>query len=117
MYFAATAFGKTVVCSKFIAEKKMNTLILLQSSALIEQWNKALSHFLTIDEALPEYDQRVKEEKIKLNRKNSKETMIHRQEFIDIAMAGSLFRKGEFHPRLKEYGMIILDECHHAASR
>ena len=45
---AATAFGKTVVCSKFIAEKKVNTLILLQSSALIEQWNKALSHFLTI---------------------------------------------------------------------
>ncbi|WP_219718818.1 DEAD/DEAH box helicase [Massilicoli timonensis] len=35
---------------------------------------------------------------------------------IDIAMAGSLCKKGEFHPKLKEYGMVILDECHHAAS-
>ena len=33
---AATAFGKTVVCSAIIAEKKVNTLIVLESSALIE---------------------------------------------------------------------------------
>ena len=114
---AATAFGKTVVCSKFIAEKKVNTLILLQSSALIEQWNKALSHFLTIDEALPEYE-------TPTGRKKKRSNLIGKIQgnydtstgIIDIAMVGSLFRKGEFHPRLKEYGMIILDECHHAAS-
>ncbi len=34
----------------------------------------------------------------------------------DIAMAGSVCKKGEFHRRLKEYGMVIVDECHHAAS-
>ena len=32
---AATAFGKTVVCSALIAERKVNTLIILESSALI----------------------------------------------------------------------------------
>jgi len=52
---AATAFGKTVVCSNLIAQKKVNTLILLESSALIEQWENALSTFLKIDEELPEY--------------------------------------------------------------
>ena len=35
---AATAFGKTVVCSSLIAERKVSTLILLESSALIDQW-------------------------------------------------------------------------------
>lgn len=35
---------------------------------------------------------------------------------IDIAMAGSLCRKGEYHAFLNDYGMIIVDECHHAAS-
>lgn len=35
---------------------------------------------------------------------------------IDIAMAGSICKKGKFHKLLNEYGMIIVDECHHAAS-
>jgi superfamily II DNA or RNA helicase len=35
---------------------------------------------------------------------------------VDIAMAGSLFRKGSFHEFLDSYGMVIVDECHHAAS-
>lgn len=35
---AATAFGKTVVCSYLIAARKVSTLILLESSSLIEQW-------------------------------------------------------------------------------
>lgn len=52
---AATAFGKTVVCSAIIAEKKVNTLIILESSALMEQWKEALDEFLDINEELPEY--------------------------------------------------------------
>jgi hypothetical protein len=35
---------------------------------------------------------------------------------IDVAMIRSLKKKGEFHPMLKEYGQVIMDECHHAAS-
>ena len=31
-------------------------------------------------------------------------------------MVGSLCKKGEYHKRLKDYGLVILDECHHAAS-
>lgn len=42
---AATAFGKTVVCSNLISQKKVNTLILLESSSLIEQWKKIPLHF------------------------------------------------------------------------
>lgn len=114
---AATAFGKTVVCSNIIASKKVSTLILLESSALIEQWQKALESFLIIDEKLPEYitpTGRVKRRKSMIGLiHGSKDTSTG---IIDIAMVRSLKKNGELHNRLKSYGMIIVDECHHSAS-
>jgi hypothetical protein len=35
---------------------------------------------------------------------------------VDIAMVGSLCKKGEFHNLLNDYGLVLIDECHHAAS-
>lgn len=114
---AATAFGKTVVCSAMIAEKKVNTLIILESSALLEQWKDALEKFLDIDEKLPEY-------KTKTGRIRVRKSLIGKLQgahdsmtgIVDIAMAGSLCKKGEWHPLLDQYGIVIVDECHHAAS-
>lgn len=115
--YAATAFGKTVVCSAIIAEKKVNTLILLESSSLIEQCKEALEKFLDIAEEPPEYETktgRVKIRKSVIGRlQGAHDSMTG---IIDIAMVGSLFRKGKYHELLNEYGMIIVDECHHAAS-
>lgn len=114
---AATAFGKTVVCCSIIAQKKVNTLIILQSSALMEQWAEALNKFLVINEEPPECETqsgRIKRRKSvigSLQGAHDSTTGI-----IDIAMAGSIIKKGEYHKRLKEYGLVILDECHHAAS-
>ena len=114
---AATAFGKTVVATAMIAEKKTSTLILLESSALIEQWEKAILHFLTINEDFPDYVTKsgnVRKRKSligKIQGSHDSSTGI-----IDIAMVGSLFKKDEPHPLLKDYGLIITDECHHSAS-
>ena len=114
---AATAFGKTVVCSYLIAARKVSTLILLESSSLIEQWQEALLRFLMIDEELPEYQtpsgQTRKRKSIIGKLQGAHDSMTG---IIDIAMAGSLYKKGEFHPKLQDYGMVIVDECHHAAS-
>lgn len=114
---AATGFGKTVVCSNIIAEKKTSTLILLESSALFEQWEKALGRFLNIDEELPEYTTktgRIKKRKSLIGTiQGAKDTSTG---IVDIAMVGSLCKKGKFHPRLKEYGLVLVDECHHSAS-
>jgi superfamily II DNA or RNA helicase len=52
---AATAFGKTVVSSYIIAQRRVNTLIILQSKDLLEQWVESLQRFLTIDEEPPFY--------------------------------------------------------------
>ena len=35
---------------------------------------------------------------------------------VDIAMVGSLCKKGEFHNLLNDYGLVIIDECNHSAS-
>ena len=114
---AATAFGKTVVCSKLIAERKVSTIILLESSALIEQWMGALQDFLDIREELPEY----RTPSGRIRRRKSVIGRIHGAHdsstgIVDIAMVGSLCKKGKLHPRLQEYGMCIMDECHHAAT-
>lgn len=114
---AATAFGKTVVCGNLIAQMRINTLILLESSSLIEQWEKSLSAFLTIGEELPEY-------KTKTGRTKKRKSVVGVIQgakdtstgIVDIAMVGSLYKKGELHPRLKDYGMVLIDECHHSAS-
>ena len=34
----------------------------------------------------------------------------------DVAMVGSVYRKGEIFPEIDRYGLVIMDECHHAAS-
>lgn len=114
---AATAFGKTVVCSYLIAERKVNTLILLQSKDLLDQWVDELNKFLDIKEEPPEYA-------TKTGRKKKRDSVIgilHGGKntltgIIDVAMAGSLYGKGQFNDLIHSYGMVIMDECHHAAS-
>lgn len=101
---AAKAFGKTVVCSAMIAERKVNTLILLESSSLIEQWEESLKRFLRIEEEPPEYQ-------TKTGRIRRRKSIIGKLQgahdsmtgIIDIAMVGSLCKKGEFHEKLKMY--------------
>ena len=114
---ATTAFGKTVLCADLIATKKVNTLILLESSSLLEQWKDKLQTFLDINEELPEYTTPkglIKKRKSLIGTlQGSHDSMAG---IIDIAMAGSICKKGKFHKLLNEYGMIIVDECHHAAS-
>lgn len=91
---AATAFGKTVVSSAIIAQKKVNTLIILESSALMEQWKEALDKFLDINEELPAYE-------TKTGRVRKRKSLVGTLQgahdsmtgIIDIAMAGSLCKK------------------------
>ena len=114
---AATAFGKTVVCSYLIAERRVNTLILLESTDLISQWEEELGKFLNIDEEPPEYQTKTgrvkKRDSVIGTLRGGKDTLTG---IVDIAMVGSLYKKGKFHEKLNSYGMVIMDECHHAAS-
>ncbi len=46
---ATTAFGKTVTTIGLIVERKVNTLILVHTKALLDQWKARLEEFLQID--------------------------------------------------------------------
>ncbi|SDH58708.1 hypothetical protein SAMN05421493_10253 [Pseudobutyrivibrio sp. 49] len=114
---AATAFGKTVVCCDLIAKHQVNTLILVDKAELMNQWTERLKEFLVIDEELPEY-------KTKTGRVKRRKDLIGNLQgahdsltgIVDVAMIRSLKKKDGLHPFLKQYGQVILDECHHGAS-
>lgn len=93
------------MCSKLIAERKVSTLILLESSALMDQWADALQDFLDIQEELPEYQTpsgRIRKRKSMIGRihgAHDSSTGI-----IDIAMVGSLCKKENFIPDCRNTG-------------
>ncbi len=114
---ASTAFGKTVVCSYLIAERKVNTLILLQSKDLLEQWVDELNKFLIIDEEPPVYKTKSGRER----RRKSVVGILHGSKntltgIIDVAMVGSMYGRGKFNDLINSYGMVLMDECHHCGS-
>ncbi len=114
---AATAFGKTVVCSYLISQIKVSTLILLQSKDLLLQWVEELNKFLIIDEDIPFYEtkngKKKRRESVIGVLQGSKNTLTG---IVDVVMVQSLVGKDNLDELLDNYGMVIMDECHHAAS-
>lgn len=115
---ATTAFGKTVIGAYLIGQRKVNTLILVQSSALLEQWKSSLEQFLDIHEVLPELPKkrgRKKKRHLIGQIGSGKNTC---SGIIDIAIMQSLFEGEEKTVKsfVAEYGMVIVDECHHVAA-
>jgi len=110
---ATTAFGKTVIGAKLISTKKVNTLILVHRQQLLSQWRERLEQFLIIDESLPEPPKkrgRKREQNIIGHMAAGKDRL---SSIVDIAVMQSLNTKGEVKEAVKNYGMIIVDECHH----
>jgi superfamily II DNA or RNA helicase len=110
---AATAFGKTVIAARLIAERKTNTLILMHRQQILSQWMTKLAQFLDIDEELPEVPK-------KRGRKPWRGLIgqigAGRERpsgIIDVAIMQSLTNDGEVKECVKGYGMVIVDECHH----
>ncbi|MGD1083726.1 MAG: DEAD/DEAH box helicase family protein [Verrucomicrobiota bacterium] len=99
---ATTAFGKTVVAAWLIAQRGVNTLVLVHRQQLLEQWIERLSSFLdpparTIG---------------RLGGGRNKLTGL-----LDVALLQSLVRKEVVDDRVAEYGHLIVDECHHISAR
>lgn len=113
---ATTAFGKTVIASYLIGKRKTNTLILVHTQSLMSQWQKALENFLAIDAAPP------KKANTKGKRKPwspigilgaGKDTL---NGIVDVAVMQSLINEDEVKDLVRNYGMIIVDECHHISA-
>ncbi|MBN7117370.1 DEAD/DEAH box helicase [Pseudomonas oleovorans] len=99
--YAPTAFGKTVTAAALIAQRGVNTLVLVHRTELLQQWKERLQAFLGADKT-----------KIgTIGGGKAKPTGI-----IDIAVMQSLSRQGEVSKQVKNYGQIIVDECHHLSA-
>lgn len=112
--YAATAFGKTVTGIAMIAYKKVNTLILVHTKALLDQWRERLEQYIEVDfepEEQPKGRGRRKKFK-KFGALSSIENSLNGK--IDIALLQSCISDNEVKPFVRGYGMVIVDECHHA---
>ncbi len=95
---ATTAFGKTVLAAWLIAQRGVNTLVLVHRQQLLEQWIERLSAFLN----------RPAKEIGRLGGGRRKLTGS-----LDVALIQSLARRGSVDDRVAGYGHLIVDECHH----
>ncbi len=96
---APTAFGKTTLAAYIIAERKINTLVLVHRRLLMDQWHERLQAFLDTD-----FIGRIGGGRDK------------RTGSIDVGMIQSLNHKGVVKDLVAEYGQVILDECHHGSA-
>jgi superfamily II DNA or RNA helicase/very-short-patch-repair endonuclease len=98
---ATTAFGKTVVAAWLIAQRGVNTLVLVHRRQLLDQWVERLSTFLDIPAK-------------SIGRIGGGKSRPTGQ--IDVGIIQSLVRKGVVDDRVAEYGHVIIDECHHLSA-
>ena len=113
---ATTAFGKTVIASYIVSQRKTNTLVLVHTQALMQQWKKSLEQFLTFDITHPE------QRKGRGRKKTwspvgllgaGKDAL---NGIVDVAVMQSLVDGDEVKELVRNYGMIIVDECHHVSA-
>jgi superfamily II DNA or RNA helicase/very-short-patch-repair endonuclease len=98
---ATTAFGKTVIAAWLIAQRGVNTLVLVHRRQLLEQWVERLSCFLGVPaKAIGQ---------IGAGRKRPTGT-------LDVAIMQSMVRQGVVDDRVGDYGHLVVDECHHLSA-
>jgi superfamily II DNA or RNA helicase/very-short-patch-repair endonuclease len=99
---ATTAFGKTVVAAWLIAQRSVNTLVLVHRRQLLDQWVERLSTFLNIS-----------------NREIGRIGGGRRKPTgkLDVAVIQSLVRNAVVEDYVGEYGHVVVDECHHLSAR
>lgn len=98
---AATGFGKTVVAAAMIAERGVNTLVLVYRRQLMDQWVMQLGAFLNLQHATVG--------RVGGGKRNPGGV-------IDVAMLQSLVRGNVVADLVADYGHLIVDECHHLSA-
>lgn len=112
---ATTAFGKTVIASHLISERKVNTLILVHTQSLMQQWKKSLECFLNLEtEPLLTKRGKVKKNWSPVGVLGAGKNALHGN--VDVAVMQSLVNGDEVKALVRDYGMIIVDECHHVSA-
>ena len=99
---ASTGFGKTVIGLYALAQRGVSTLIITNRKELANQWRVSAEIFLDLP----------RESIGTISSGKVKPTGI-----VDIATVQTLANQKDWQKEISRYGMIIVDECHHAAAR
>ena len=114
---AATAFGKTAVGAYLVAQRKVNTLVLVHNAEIMKNWLEDFEKFLQIDEPLPEYiTPKGRHKKLPSLIGTLSGGRNRLGGIVDVAMITSLGQGDAVNALVKNYGMVIMDECHHAGA-
>jgi superfamily II DNA or RNA helicase/very-short-patch-repair endonuclease len=98
---ATTAFGKTVIAAWLIAQRGVNTLVLVHRQQLLEQWIERLSAFLNVPTKT-------------IGRLGGGRKKLTGN--LDVALIQSMVRKGTVNDCIGNYGHVVVDECHHLSA-
>lgn len=109
---ATTAFGKTVTAIGLIAHLKVSTLILVHTKALQTQWVEKLYEFLSLSYPDLEMSRRRGRHKTFSLIGSGKE----RHGIIDVATFQSCISDQTVQESIRQYGLVIVDECHHVSA-
>jgi len=98
---APTAFGKTALAAWMIAQRKVNTLVLVHRQQLLDQWQARLAMFLNLPaKSIGQIG----------GGKNDPSGC------VDVAIIQSSHDKAGVKDFVAEYGQVIVDECHHLSA-
>jgi superfamily II DNA or RNA helicase len=90
--------GKTVMACAVIAERDLPTLVLVDRKPLLEQWSHRLEEHLGCHHS-------------QIGRIGGGEN--DRTRVVDVAMIQSLARRDDLDDLFADYGLVVVDECHH----
>ena len=100
-------YGKTVLALYILCKLKVKTLILVQQENLLDQWIERITQYIkeySKDNSEPLTVGRLQQKKIETDKD------------IVIGMIQSLCSRDYTREQLKDFGLIISDECHHIAA-